>query len=178
MKYTHRYLVPLILVILFAAPGLAAYYFYHHPEWLGGAKINRGQLLTPPFLLKSSQSESEKWQLVLWSPLSCERDCKIQLDKLARIRLTLGRRLYDVEVKLLLGHEAARLSDDTVAALNDQAIVLSRLNRDTRQFVPQLPSQPKLYIANPTGYMILAYPANAQPDDIHHDLKRLLNIKE
>ncbi|WP_133130722.1 hypothetical protein [Legionella yabuuchiae] len=177
MNYNRRYLVPILLVLLFAAPGIAAYVFYHHPQWLEGSKVNRGTLLKPPIAVRKSH-EPSKWQLVFWSPRSCTLACEKELDKLARIRLALGRRLYDVNVQLLLGTEAKTLSNDLISKLADQDILTAQLGHGDYQSMVNLPKHSQLYIENPTGYLVLAYSDQAKPGDIHNDLKRLLNIKE
>ena len=104
----HNYVVLLLLILLFALPGLTAYFFYFNPQWLGTTTTNKGAFLNPPLLVPSLGGHS-KWRLVLWSPVTCETSCLEHMDQLARVRLALGRRLYDVEASLLLGANAGAL---------------------------------------------------------------------
>ena len=82
--------VLLLLAILFVAPGIVAYFVYTHPQWLGMATTNKGELIKSPQILDKLGSE-KKWRLIVWSPEGCDATCIQQVDKLARIRLALGR---------------------------------------------------------------------------------------
>ena len=116
MKNNRRnYIVLLLMLALFIAPGLSAYLFYNHLTWLGAAKTNKGELLNPPILLTKLGMDA-KWRLILWSPTGCAQECIQQLDKLARIRLALGRRLYQVDSLLLLSGDALHSALGQLAA--------------------------------------------------------------
>jgi len=175
MKTNRRnYIVLLLLVALFVAPGVSAYLFYNHLTWLGAAKTNKGELLSPPLLLAKLGMDA-KWRLILWSPAGCDQDCMQQLDKLARIRLALGRRLYQVDSLLLLGGEAPPLTTAFADSLREQDIRVLKLSAEDQH---RLPTNPELFIMNPDDYLVLAYQPTTKPADIFHDLKRLLNTKE
>ena len=100
----------LLLAVVFLAPGLAAIYFYQHPQWLMGHPTNKGEFVKPSIKIKSlnssvleSHTVEKKWHLVLWSPSGCTDECIRPLDQLVRIRLSLGRHFYEVEPVLLTG---------------------------------------------------------------------------
>lgn len=149
----------LILLFLFLAPGLLAIVFFRHTEWLSLQATNKGTWVKPPQLVVPLQAK--QWHLVLWSPSSCHANCLEKLDKLARIRLALGRRWYDVDT-ILLQPDAQNqpLSDKTVRRVGVSAI--------------NIPLKPTIFIANPQGYLILSYPITAPSDDIFHDIKQLI----
>ncbi len=174
MKTTHRhFIICLLLVFLFAAPGLSAYFLYFHPQWLSATTTNKGELLKPPVLLPELSTKPQ-WQLVLWSPDVCDTSCIAQLDKLARIRLALGRRLYDVDLCLLQGPEAKPLSASLANTMQQPGMSMVRLSADASQKLSTSHRQPELFIANPEHYLVLAYPLTAEADDLFHDIKRLL----
>lgn len=174
MKNKYRSQITLLLlVLLFAAPGLSAYFFYFHPQWLSASTINRGQLLNPPILLKQLGTDS-KWRLAIWAGESCDATCSDQLDKLERIRVALGRRLYDVELSLLIDAKAAPMTPELTDALQKQGFSVVRLSADESQVLYSLNNQPKFFIANPDHYLVLAYPLSAESDDLFHDIKHLL----
>ena len=104
-----NYLILLILGLMFLAPGVAAYLFYQHPNWLGSSRVNKGILLNPPLHLPSLGHES-KWKILFWSPGPCDAVCLQQLDTLARVRLALGRQFYNIELWLLPGDTALTLN--------------------------------------------------------------------
>jgi hypothetical protein len=181
MKNNRRhYIVLSLLALVFIAPGISAYFFYMHPQWLGHTTINKGRLLNPPQLLTSltDNSPATKWQLILWSPTACEKKCLKQLDKLARIRLALGRRLYDVTPRLLLGAQASPLSQDLINTLADQDITVVQLPLTIEQQIPALQNHLEIFIANPENYLVLAYQTTVKPADIFHDIKHLLTTAD
>ncbi len=170
------YIVLVFLVLLFAMPGIAAYFFYHHPHWLSTASTNKGAFVNPPILVHSLE-DNTKWRLILWHPQACDNDCMDQLNRLARIRLALGRRLYDVNV-CLLTQNAALLSASQQAVLKDADIKIVPLESDDINIDANNPTSltntPMLYIANPDKYLVLAYTTTAPADDMFHDIKLLL----
>lgn len=183
----------LLLAVLFIAPGLAAYYFFKHPQSLG--KTNKGTLLNPPILLSHWQASSDpcrfltdghgksnrfketagsKWQLVLWSAKPCDEQCMQALNNLARARLALGRRLYNVELQLLFDANVPLPSQPILHQLCEQGIRLQRLDTGERARFPILAKPLKILIANPDDYLVLAYTPKVDPSDIFHDIKQLI----
>lgn len=169
----HHYVVLLFLGLLFAAPGIAAYFFYLHPSWLNSVTTNKGTLLTPPVLLTHSAGHS-KWRLVLWSPNACEANCIEELDKLARIRLALGRHLYKVDSQLVIDAGAPLIPELLMNAMKEKDIQLIKLTQDEREKMPMLDDHLAIFIVNPNDYLVLAYQPTAKPGDIFHDLKQLV----
>ena len=174
MKTTCRhYIILLVLIFLFAAPGLSAYWLYFHPQWLDKKTTNKGALLNPPVLL-SSLEQRNKWHLVLWNPSACEASCLAQLDKLRRIRLALGRRLYDVDLTLVLSAESPALSEARTIMLDKQGFFVTTLPLKESMQLSALYKKPELFISNPENYLVLSYSDIAPPDDLFHDIKLLL----
>jgi hypothetical protein len=178
MKLQHKKIAILIsLALLFITPGLAAYVFYQYPQWLSGVRTNKGTLLEPPQRL-AVLPKAKKWSLILWNPEDCDHACIQQLDKLARIRLALGRRWYEVRTFLLLGTEAHHPSRQLMHALKIQDIGWLSLTKKETQELHDLTQIPVLWIANPDNEVVLVYSVQAKPDDLFHDLKRLLHTQE
>ena len=176
-KHVNKYYILLLLASMFAAPGIAAYVFYQHPAWLGSAKVNKGTLLNPPVALSSLDNQS-KWRIVFWSPALCDEACLKQLDMLARIRLALGRKLYQVDQWLILGDETAPLSDEVKAILKERDFHVTQLPLNEKEKLTTLSPAPKIFIVNPDNYLVLSYQSQVNPDDIYKDLKLLLNTTE
>ena len=176
-KQLSKYYVVLILLILFTAPGVTAYLFYTHPSWLGSTRINKGVLLPKPVALTSIEGKA-KWRLLLWTPGTCEQECLQQLDILARVRLALGRKLYQVEQKLVLGEEQSEQLATIKQELDDKDIQISTLSELDKQQLQQLSSKPKIFIMNPDNYLVLSYKSGVKPNDVYKDLKVLLSATE
>ncbi len=176
-RKTNKYYVLLLLVLLFAAPGIAAYIVYQNPSWLSAAKVNKGDLLTPSILCKAFDGE-KKWRMVYWTPTTCTTSCMKQLDTLARVRLALGRRLYQVDQWLILGENAAPLSSEAKTTLKELNFKVGYLPEAEIKARGALFSQAKIFLADPDNYLILSYSSPANPDDVYKDLKLLLNTTE
>lgn len=176
-KQLNKYYVLLLLIVMFAAPGVAAYIFYQHPAWLGSAKVNKGNFLNPPVELQVLKGHT-KWGIVYWTPNECGVSCLKQLDTLARIRLALGRRLYQVDQWLILGDKVPSLSQEakaTLKALDFHVVQLSAAQVNTQG---NLFADATVFLADPNNYLILSYTSSVNPDDVYKDLKLLLNTTE
>lgn len=176
-KQLTKFNLLLILALLFAAPGISAYFFYKHPDLLGSSRVNKGTLLNPPFLL-NGLDKSTKWRLILWSPTGCSDLCMKQLDQLARVRLAMGRKLYQVELWLILGDKAPAMDDQTQALLDKEDFHIVQSSTASTINLSVLTTKAQLFIANPDNYVILSYLPKANPEDIYKDLKLLLNSSE
>jgi hypothetical protein len=168
-----NYLILILLAIVFVCPGIAAYLFFNHPQWLSSAAINKGKLINPPEILASFNSKP-KWRLILWQPTGCDKRCYHHLDRLGRIRLSLGRRLYEVEEWLVMPYQSNGLPEDFRKNLSNYDIHLLLLPDDRRQQQHLLTTKAQIFIANPNGYLVLSYELTAKPDHIFHDLYQLL----
>jgi hypothetical protein len=179
MKNRQRpnYLILLVLALVFACPGLAAYVFYNHPQWLGATAINKGLLLNPPEQLTYIHAKP-KWRLMLWYPGTCDLNCLQQLDKLGRIRLALGRRLYEVDEWLINAKQDRNLSESLHQSLSEKDIQVLVLSKEQQAKQNALGDQAQIFIANPDNYLVLAYSLTAPPEDIFHDLQKLLSSSE
>jgi hypothetical protein len=162
---------------LFVAPGVAAYFFYSHPSWLGASRTNNGTLLTKPVQLSSVTGE-HKWRLLFWAPATCDAACFTQLDRLARVRLALGRKLYLVDQMLLLGEEPVPpgfLNRDEIKTKDFKVLSLSAVDQHA---LMRIPDKPQIFIMNPDNYLVLSYKVGAKPNAIYNDLKLLTSTTE
>ncbi|CAM2827645.1 hypothetical protein [Legionella worsleiensis] len=176
-KHVTKYFVLFLLTVMFAAPGVTAYFFYQHPSWLGSSKVNKGTLLAQPIALSQFEGES-KWRLLLISPDGCKKSCLEQLNILARVRLALGRKLYQVDEWLVLDEQSSGAAEALEPLLKEQDIHVTTLPAKDMAKLASLPSDAKVFIANPDNYVILSYKTGQNPDDIYKDLKLLLSTTE
>lgn len=172
-KHTTKYYL-LSLIILFATPGIAAYFLYQHPSWLGSATINKGTLLHPPISL-NALDRNTKWRIIYWSPGVCDKGCLQRLEILAKIRLALGRKLYQVDQWLILGDKAPSLSNEAKTFLKEIDFKVAQLSGADASIQDVLFSEPKVFLADPGNYLVLSYASQVNPEDVYKDLKLLLN---
>lgn len=176
-KPISRYAVVCVLVLLFAAPGLFAYLCYQHPQWLGASRINKGLLLEKPIALSSAISK-DKWQIIFWSPQGCDEHCIAQLDLLSRVRLALGRKLYQVDQWLVVNEQTPTLPNELHELLKKQDYHSGQLIQAEQKQLALLPADTKVFIVTPDNYVILGYKVPVNPDDVYKDLKLLLNVEQ
>lgn len=181
--FSRQTLMIAALAFIFGAPGLMAVYFFQHPEMLSRQSTNKGDFVRPPVLISSlgendtsiaPAGEVSKWFLVLWQPQVCEAICLKQLDQLARVRMALGRRYYEVDEVLLIPDNAPHLSADVTQTLHDQYINVQYLNEKEAAALSKAAPSVHFFIANPQGFLVMSYAETAASDDIYHDLKQLL----
>jgi len=165
--------VVFVLAIIFLAPGLMAYLYYSHPNWLRGSSTNRGQLITPVYYLKSLDNR-QRWRLIYWNPLPCSTACMQRVDALARVRLALGRRLYQVDACLILPHQESFLNQQQTKILQDEDICVLKLPNSAQSDSTTLGKQPAFFIVSPNNALVLTYPVTANSDDLFHDIKQLI----
>ena len=162
-----NYLMLLLLALVFAAPGIFAYLYSLNPQWLTAGKTNKGRLLDPPVLFSKIAADKGKWNLVFWHPKPCEAACLQEVDRLARIRLALGRHLYEVDEWLV----SQQTDKSLIQTLQERDIHSTSLVDD----FPILSNKPAIFIANAEGYLVLAYETKVKSQDIYHDIKQLLS---
>lgn len=168
MKKNVRCLPLLILGLIFILPGIFAVFFYTYPELLGSTTTNRGKLITPKLL--AVKSEQDKWRLILWQNSNCDAACMDLLENLAKVRLALGRRLYNTEL-ILLSRE--KISASIVNTLKEHDILVDdSLNTSD---IYNLSPENKIYFQDSNGYLILEYNKDLNLKDLLHDMKHLLS---
>lgn len=168
-----KYFILLILVLLFAAPGISAYLFYKNPKWLSATKVNRGVLLQPPEQLQALDTEN-KWRIVYWKPGACTQSCLAKIDLLARVRLALGRRLYEVDQWLILEDNVPPLSQYSLNFIKQHDFHVAYVSTNQLKLQKALGPNAAIYLANPDKYLVLKYPSALHPDDVFNDLNLLL----
>lgn len=173
-----RWVTLLVLVGIFIAPGLIAYEYYVHRS-LATPTTNQGRILRPPPLLTLPFSGA-RWRMVLWQPQACSYVCERELDHLARVRLALGRRLYNVDVVLLLAsndplvqwqHDHASL----VARMQEHDLSTLMVSKDNLEMSAAFGNKAGVYLVNPQKYAVLSYPEIDFSDALFHDLKHILS---
>lgn len=175
MKKIKCYCILSVLVVIFLCPGIVAYLCYSHPQWLGKELIHHGTLLTRPVLCPGLNRDTT-WRLVAWVPQSSNDLAVEAADRLAKIRLALGRRLYQTQVWLIRPASLPSILSQVQQRFNDQDIHYEQI--PTTTILPKTAlwfKEARMFIVNPQGYIILTYPLKASQQAIFQDLKHLLN---
>lgn len=166
------YKIFLALVVVFIAPGVLAFLFYKNPSWLGGLPTNKGVLVKPVTQVSYLPAENKGWHVLLWCQKGCDAECLGHLDELARMRLAMGRRLYNVNIWLLHPQTEAACSSDTQQVLKDQSIQY----KSTAEHPINSADDAFVFLADPKGYLVLKYIQNTPvAKHIYSDLKHLMS---
>lgn len=166
-----------VLFILFSLPGSLAVLFYQNPHWLSGKMSNHGTFVMPSLQLESL-NEVRKWQLLLVENQSCQQPCLLQLDKLARLKLALGRLSRQVDLRLMVFQPSFLPDEQTRQQMQDQAIFSQVLNQNEQLGLNQRQLKSGVYIGDPRGYLVFSYPLNTKQKLIYEDLHHLIKISQ
>jgi hypothetical protein len=175
-KRNKRVLMALLLV--FSAPGVFALLFYMHPTWLGELPTNKGSFVTPSVQFPELGDADDTWKIVVWCPSGCNTTCLKNVDDLARVRLALGRRLYQVSLWLVQGDDGRMCTREEEHMLKTHDVHARTLLARMRLNVPVLQDKASVFLVDPKQHAVLQYQGVNVPKDVFQDLKRLLNRQE
>lgn len=178
----------LIVFTIFFIPVLLAVLLHSRwLDWRPAATRNYGELIQPvvplgPFELRDDMGEMlrledllGRWQLVHVVPAGCGERCLEAMYWLRQVRAAQDRHQPDIGILLLSGQP---LSRDIRVGVRELARDIRRLaGPAAREIIGRFPdtdAQPASYILDPAGNIILAYQADADPNGIRKDLRRLL----
>ncbi len=97
---------------------------------------------------------------------------------MARVRLALGRKLYQVDQLLILSDKPDVLPSQAMATVKTLDFHVAQLSAEEVNAHADLLADKKVFLLDPHNYLVLSYPALGNPDDIYKDLKLLLNSTE
>ena len=175
------------LLVLFAAPLVAAYGLYYGIGWRGNGAAAAGTLVRPIVALStiaardptypamSADRFKGRWTLLQIAPDGCRATC--------RQRLAAGR-----AVRGLLHMDAARVRQALIVGDNTPGDAVSGLQPDVtvyrtkaedwqRLFASRHAGAPgTIYLIDPEARWMAFYPPSIGADALHRDIKRLLAL--
>nr|WP_246182576.1 cytochrome C oxidase subunit I [Pandoraea pneumonica] len=179
-----------MLVLLFvvcAAPAVAAYLMYYVFKPQGGTS-SYGKLIEPqrplPALVVRDDETGEtlpltalkgKWLMISADTAACDESCVSKLFYMRQIRVLQGNERTRVETIWLVTDDNA-VSDKLDTAYENTR----RLRADPVALANWLPTQEgtglrdHIYLVDPLGNLMMAFPKNPDPGRIKSDLTRLL----
>jgi hypothetical protein len=187
----NRWTLP-AMVLVFAAPVLAAWFFYFNPEYLPSTRSNKGELIQPLVVLADTADvramdggpfdlEQLKgvWTLISLNAAPCDEECRQRAIGLRQIRLALGETRFSVARLLLLDGPA-----DTSALADElEGMHIAMLGSgEAKKLLAALgegeQALNRTYILDPMGNLMMRYPADAPPKDTLKDMERLLKASK
>jgi hypothetical protein len=171
----HKSFAPWLVALVCFGPFVAALFIYYGPlglTWLPQLPGSRELLSEPVPLPPEWQSGGEApWQLIYARMSPCEQQCAQHLGRLLQVQLALGRDQGRVQravwhVGSLPGLDDPELSthplDDELGRGVVEELGAGRLRNG------------RVYVADPSGNVILSYPPDVEQKELLRDLERLL----
>jgi cytochrome oxidase Cu insertion factor (SCO1/SenC/PrrC family) len=182
------------MVAIFAAPAIAAWFYYFNPEYLPEARSNRGELISPvvplpagPGLTAPDGTElarepfEGRWTLVFLASGDCAEACLARVADLRQIRLALGESGMSVERLLVIPESAAAAAPELEAAFPGMRVaVAGAAHREqlTGALGEGAAALGRVYILDPMGNLMMRYAPDAPAKDTLKDMERLLKASK
>jgi cytochrome oxidase Cu insertion factor (SCO1/SenC/PrrC family) len=188
---TRSRLTLLLIVALFVAPLLAAIWLYQRVQDEGvWDTVNHGRLIRPAQPLEgvelsdidgdpvTGEDLRERWTLLFIPGSPCEAACRKNIYHMRQVWASLGREAPRVQRWLLVD------SPDRHAALAGfledyprMAVVVDRQRRLIGPLKGAIElDEPAIYLVDPLGNLMMAFPQSLDPRDMLKDLKKLLKV--
>jgi hypothetical protein len=187
-----RRLKPLLVMIaIFAAPSLGAWFLYFNPEYLPSGRSNLGELISPVVPIpanldlitpKGAPLDREalmgKWTLVFLTGGDCAGPCQSRIRDLRQIRLALGEGSLSTE-RLLIMVDPEAQGRDAELAREFSGMQVGRTDAAGREDLLDLLGQGesalgRIYILDPMGNLMMRYASDAPAKDTLKDMGRLI----
>ena len=181
----------LLMAAVFAAPMIAAWFFYLNPQYLPSGRSNLGELIQPvvplPAALGLYEPDGEsldrqlfegRWTLVYLTGGYCGEDCMARLRDIRQIRLALGEDSLNVERLLIMTDPAAAdLAGDLGEEFRGMRVALTDVAGGVRLLDllgEGAAGLDRVYILDPMGNLMMRYRPDAPAKDTLEDMERLL----
>lgn len=168
-----KYRSLLLLVVLFLLPLVAAYFIFSKPLLLLKLSTTNYGQWAPQLTWRLHNEKVRPWQLVLWNDGACDEVCMQKLDQLARIRLAMGRKLYELDLVLVIP-EGIVVSDAKRLLLKDNNIRYQYLPREEILVWQKDFQKQPIVLFTPEHQAILMYPTAFESKKMFHDLQILI----
>lgn len=185
-----------VMIILFALPYIAAVYFYNNSDELDLAQNNYGTIVSPVKAIEPLDMETldttnfsiadlkGKWIFVTIGSSLCEEHCQKNMYKIRQIRKAVAQERSRVERVFLLT-DSQDINGFKVKISDYQGMYVIKPSEDKAydDFIKtfSMPGQQinnGIYIIDPLGNFMMAYPEDADAAKILDDIRRLLKISK
>lgn len=181
-----RYVIPLVLALLFLGPlALAWFLYFGLPELRPPESVSHGALIQPPVPLPALEGSDgpllrEAWTLVHIGAAPCDEPCREALHDTRQVHRALGRR-YDRVRRLYFQAGSDEIPPDLRAQHPELTVV--RIDPQHSALLDAFPAEGgapldarRTYIVDPLGNLMMSYPPDADPGGLLDDLERLLRL--
>ncbi len=183
------------LVLIFAIPTIASWFFYYNPELVPSARANKGELIQPVIhiddfefkginnnTITSKSQYKDYWTLIVVAGNNCDDICKSRIHDMRQVRKALEEDYARVKRLVLINsnkvdenlknylkpyHGTDVMSQNKT--LSEDIIAKISTNEDITNY---------LYIMDPMQNIMMRYYPQQDPKDFLTDMKRLLKINQ
>jgi len=170
-----------IIAAMFLLPLLLAWLMYTGAiDYKPGSTRNYGQLVTPPLPISWDEIEGgeafrEHWVILHAVPDPCTDECVSQITNLRQIHRASGRQQSRILIALLLEEPIAADFSAMLKETYPEFQLVTDPSSDLQNSMQQVSaSNGAVYLVDPLGNIMMAYPGGDDPNHLKQDLKRLL----
>lgn len=186
-----------LIGLIFILPVALSYTLYS-VGWRPAGTVNYGELVEPARSIRDVSLQTldggkirfldlqRKWALIYFGAAECLPACERNLYKMRQVRLAQGKNAGRIQrVFIVTDTRALPLLRYTVKEYPEMHVIVGpgeNVKTLARQFkLPAgspLDGLDRIYVVDPTGKLMMSYPADADPSGMRKDLKRLLKISQ
>jgi cytochrome oxidase Cu insertion factor (SCO1/SenC/PrrC family) len=190
------YLTLWIMIFLFALPNVAAFYYYLNRDNIDfGKTTNYGTIISPArpvqdLQLKNIDNSSfklssmrGKWILLSIGSTSCQKNCQQNLYKIRQIKKAVGEDHKRINKVFFLTDQSSIESFKSLLNEYPDMEVIIPSTDHYQEFlsgfsVSDEKVEDGIYIIDPLGTYMMAYPKDADANKILKDVRRLLKVSK
>lgn len=182
-----------VLLTVTALPFIAAWIVYFNPSLLGDRSTsNHGTLVTPPRPIPQMQLETldatgfdtaalaGNWTLLTVADSNCDGDCETNLYHLRQIRLAMGEERKRILRILVLNDPATTEAIRKRVAPFEGTVVVTgpapARDRLLETLAGSGDATNRVFLIDPLGDLMMAYPPVPSARDVLKDLERVLEV--
>jgi hypothetical protein len=163
----------LILMLVFIMPMLGAIYLTKNPQILQRYTSTNYGKWAPHSVPWPLPTNNRPWQLVLWQFEGCHDACMQQLGDLAKIRLAMGRKVYDLNLWVVVP-QTKPLSEEQTKFLQNHDIQVGYFDEGASKQWQGVFGESPIVLVNPEKEVLLMYRMNPHAKKMFHDLQLLI----
>ncbi len=187
----------LALMAVFAAPLVAAYYFYSIRDTFDFQTVNNGELYRKPQDLidlpisidggesVKFNSLEKKWYLLVVADGACNEICEKNLLTIRQLRRMQGKNINRIASVLVHRNLENSLAVDLAAKYSIKQARVQGAAQFDEWLAPFYQARgdaqfdaSRIYLVDPLKKLMMSYPSDVEPKSFYKDLKRLLKVSQ
>lgn len=182
----------ILISAIILLPMIAALIIYYSGLGLPSNTVNKGELLNPPFALKSLSNNvtddislllersSKKWRYLIIGGSECDQRCQEQLYLTRQVHIRLGEKAGRVErvylsVDTPVNEPTATFLQQEHPHIKQWVVSAAALDQQLKQSLKQFSSESYPYLLmDQEGFVMMAYNTHHNGNQLLDDIKKLL----